>query len=183
MQTKFDADSPSLVSPGLLEARSRFGLLLGRVYRQWRREVDLSFKELGLSDATRMPLLALYVQAEPMRQKDLADVLYLDTSSLVRVLEQLRKAQLVDWDSDPADRRTKCIVLTPDGRKAAALILARSLEIEQAILSSLSLEEQGVTRQSLEKISQRFDELAGRAKEPVAGIETIDPPACATRND
>jgi MarR family transcriptional regulator for hemolysin len=106
-----------------------------------------------------MPLLVLYVQEEPLRQKDLADALYLDTSSLVRVLAQLRKAQLVDWSSDPADRRTKCIVLTPAGRETAAVILAKSMEIEQTILADLSPHEQEVTRRALVKISRRFDAL------------------------
>ncbi|WP_353151914.1 MarR family transcriptional regulator [Pollutimonas bauzanensis] len=146
-------------TPERLQARSRFGALLGSVYRQWRRQVDLNFKDLGLSDATRMPLLVLYVQEEPLRQKDLADALYLDTSSLVRVLAQLRKAQLVDWSSDPADRRTKCIVLTPAGRETAAVILAKSMEIEQTILADLSPHEQEVTRRALVKISRRFDAL------------------------
>src|SRR3546814_16191544 len=93
---------------GTRQARSRFGLRLGRIYRQGGRQVELSCKNLGLSDATRMPLLVLYVHDEPLLQKDLADALFLDTSSLVRVLAQLRKAQLVDWSRDPADRREKC---------------------------------------------------------------------------
>lgn len=155
MQTRFPIKAAS--APEIFQARSRFGILLGSVYRQWRRQVDLSFQDLGLSDATRMPLLVLYVQGEPLRQKDLADALYLDTSSLVRVLAQLREAQLVDWASDPADRRTKCISLTPAGREAAALILAKSMEIEQTILADLSAQELEVTRQALEKISLRFD--------------------------
>ena len=143
-------------APELSQARSRFGLLIGSVYRQWRRQVDLSFKDLGLSDATRIPLLVLYEQGGPLRQKDLADALYLDSSSLVRVLAQLREAQLVDWDCDPADRRTKCIALTDKGRGIAALILAKSMEIERTLLADLSEQEQQVTRAVLVKISQRF---------------------------
>src|SRR5690606_37670541 len=38
------------------ESRTRFGLLVGSVYRQWRRQVNLAFKDDGLSDATRAPL-------------------------------------------------------------------------------------------------------------------------------
>lgn len=146
-------------APEISRAHSRFGLLIARVYRQWRRQVDLSFKELGLSDATRTPLLALYEQGGPLRQKDLADALYLDSSSLVRVLAQLREAKLVDWACDPADRRTKCIALTDRGRTTAGLILAKSLEIERTLLADLSPDEQQVTRAVLEKISQRFAAL------------------------
>ncbi len=104
-----------------------------------------------------MPLLVLYGQDNAMRQKDLAQALYLDSSSLVRVLAQLQKAQLVQWDADPADRRTKCIALTPAGRKAAALILEKSMQIEQTILADLSEDEIHVTRRALEKISNRLE--------------------------
>lgn len=152
MQTNF-------AEPALPEVRARFGLMLGRVFRQWRREVDLTFRDDGLSDATRIPLLALYTQAEPMRQKALAEALSLDTSSLVRVLNQLRKKGLLDWCTDPSDRRAKCISLTAEGQRKAAQILRKSLQIEQAILADLSPEELNTTRQALHKISQRFDAL------------------------
>jgi len=148
-------------APERVPVRSRFGHLIGCVFRQWRRQVDLSFKDLGLSDATRMPLLVLHVRGVPMRQKDLAEALYLDTSSLVRVLSQLRAEALVEWSCDPADRRTKCIELTQEGQRVASLILEKSLQIEEAILADLSPQELEVTRAALLKISQRFDCMAG----------------------
>jgi MarR family transcriptional regulator for hemolysin len=174
MPTK--STDPCLNAPEPLQARSRFGHLVGKVYRQWRREVDLSFRELGLSDASRMPLLVLYVRDEPLRQKDLADALYLESSSLVRVLAQLRAAHMLDWASGPADKRTKYITLTPTGRETAALILAKSLEIEQAILADLSEQEQAVTRSALEKISRRFDGLRCQDKLPAGGALPPDRP-------
>lgn len=153
-------DNPLPATPDLAQARSRFGRLLGGVYRQWRRQVDLSFKDMDLTDASRMPLLVLYVEEAPMRQKDLAEALYLDTSSLVRVLDQLRKKKLVDWSSAPADRRAKYIGLTPQGRRAAAQIVEKSLQIEQAILAELTPEELEITRKTLHKISDRFNAMA-----------------------
>lgn len=160
MQTKRStADSDSPPAPEARRASARFGSLVGRVYRQWRREVDLSFKSLGLSDATRLPLIELYVRGAPLRQKDLADALLLDTSSLVRVLGYLRDAELIDWTVDPLDRRSKRIALTPEGQRTAALILARSLEIERTILAGLTPEELEITRRSLHKIAERFDTL------------------------
>lgn len=140
-------------------ARTRLGHLIGTVYRQWRRQVDVSFKGLGLTDATRMPLLVLYVNATAMRQKDIAEALCLDASSLVRVLAQLREMELVDWSCDPADRRTKCVALTTKGQHVASLILQKSIDIEQAILADLSEEELAVTREALNKIARRFESL------------------------
>ena len=157
MQTN-STDVPSH-APDLTQARCRFGLLIGSVYRQWRKKVDESFKDQGLTDATRMPLVVLFTQGEAMLQKDLANALSLDSSSLVRVLAQLRDAQLVQWDCDPTDRRTKRIALTAQGRHTAAQILRKSLEIEQALLAELTPQELAITRGALHKIAQRFDSL------------------------
>ncbi|MEX8195123.1 MarR family winged helix-turn-helix transcriptional regulator [Comamonas guangdongensis] len=157
MQTKSQTEAPAVHD--LAQVRSRFGRLIGSVYRQWRRQVDLSFKAQGLSDATRMPLVVLYAKDQALLQKELAQALHLETSSLVRVLDQLRRMELVDWSNDPDDRRTKRIALTPGGREAAAQIVDKSLEIEQQILAGLSAEELAITRATLEKIARRFGEL------------------------
>lgn len=141
------------------QARARLGRLIGGVYRQWRRHVDQSVKGLGLTDALRAPLLALHAADAPMRQKDLAQALLLETSSLVRVLDQLRAMDLVDWECDPADRRTKCIALTADGQQTVARILAKSMEIERRILVDLTPEELALVRSALEKISLRLESL------------------------
>lgn len=161
MQTISTETPPDDHAPDLVQARARLGQLIGRVFRQWRKKVDESFKDQGLSDATRMPLLVLYTQGEAMRQKDLAHALSLDTSSLVRVLAQLREAQYVQWACDPADRRTKCIALTPQGEAMAAQILRKSLDIEHTILAGLSAQELEITRAVLHKIALSFERMDG----------------------
>ncbi|TWG87274.1 MarR family transcriptional regulator for hemolysin [Cupriavidus gilardii J11] len=142
------------------QARARLGRLIGAAYRRWRRAVDQNFREVGLTDATRAPLLALYESKAPsMRQKDLAQILALDKSSLVRVLSQLREMGFVEWETDEADRRAKSIRLTDEGQSMAERMVSRSLEIEAQILETLTADELRITRQALEKITRRLDEL------------------------
>ncbi|MDX3907274.1 MAG: MarR family transcriptional regulator [Pigmentiphaga sp.] len=152
---------PNSLSPVQDEhVRARLGRLVGAVYRKWRRSVDQEFKEMGLSDATRAPLLALYESKAPaVRQKDLAETLSLEKSSLVRILSQLRQMGLIEWEAAEDDRRAKAIRLTPQGRLLAERILARSMEIEQRILADLTADELRMTRLALEKIARRFDTL------------------------
>lgn len=153
-------------APDLVQARCRFGLLIGSVYRQWRKKVDESFKDQGLTDATRMPLVVLFTHGEAMLQKDLAQALSLDSSSLVRVLSQLRDAQLVQWSCDPKDRRTKRIALTPQGEQVASQILRKSLDIEKAILADLTEQELEITRRALHKIALSFECIDGAPEAP-----------------
>lgn len=142
------------------QARARLGRLIGAVYRRWRRAVDQSFRELGLTDATRAPLMALYESdAAALRQKELAEILALDKSSLVRVLSQLREMGLVEWETDESDRRAKSIRLTAAGQTMAERMVAKSLEIEAQILHTLTPAELRTTREALEKIARRLDEL------------------------
>ena len=151
---------PNLSSPPRDDeyARSRFGRLVGAVYRKWRRSVDQHFKEMGLTDATRAPLLALYESRVPaVRQKDLAESLSLEKSSLVRILSQLREMGLVEWETAEEDRRAKSIRLTLQGRRLAARIVAKSMEIEASMLDGLTADELRITRHALEKIARRFD--------------------------
>lgn len=151
---------PNSLTPDDEHVRSRFGRLVGAVYRKWRRSVDQHFRDMGLTDATRAPLLALYeAEGTTVRQKDLAETLALEKSSLVRVLSQLREIGLVEWETAEDDRRAKAIRLTREGRSLAERIVAKSLEIEADLLAGLTPGELRTTRQALEKIARRFDTL------------------------
>jgi len=86
-------------------------------------------------------------------------MLYLDSSSLVRILDQLRAMELVDWQTALVDRRTKYITLTPSGRILAEKISSKSLDIEERLLHNLSSKELDFMRKGLEKISRNFEAL------------------------
>lgn len=89
--------------------------LMAQINRQWRRVIDRQLQPLGLTEATWLPLLHLARAAQPMRQKDLAASLSLDSSSVVRLLDELESGGLVERCED-TDRRAKTIHLTPLGQ-------------------------------------------------------------------
>ena len=137
----------------------RMALLVSNINRQWRKQVDLSLRELQLTEATGSPLLMLQQAGSPVRQKDLAQMLYLDSSSLVRVLDLLREMALVDWETHSADRRTKYIALTTKGHSWAKQLQSKSIEIENQILQGIPQEELQNLQNTLETISRNFDEM------------------------
>jgi MarR family transcriptional regulator for hemolysin len=89
--------------------------LMAQINRQWRRIVDRKLQPLGLTEAMWLPLLHLARSSQPMRQKDLAASLSLDSSSVVRLLDGLESGKLVER-SEGADRRAKTIHLTALGK-------------------------------------------------------------------
>src|SRR5690242_18715555 len=103
-----------------MESRNRrreaFAPLVARVARQWRRAVDRHLEPFGLTEATWLPLVYLARAEAPMRQKDLAAALTLDGSSVVRLLDALQSAGLIERREEDGDRRAKIIVLTHPAR-------------------------------------------------------------------
>lgn len=117
--------------------RAAFGALLSRAYRQWRRAADLRLQPYDLTEATWLPLIRIARAPEPPRQKDLAASLFVDNSSVVRLLDNLEAAGLVER-REGEDRRARIIVLTPRGRAIADKVEAIARKVRTDALAGLS---------------------------------------------
>lgn len=117
--------------------RSGFGALIAQSARQWRRAVDRRLSPFGLTEANWLPLLRLARAPAPMRQKDLAASLSLDNSSVVRLLDSLQEAGLIERKED-SDRRAKAIFLTAAGRATVDQVEAVARQVREEALRGLS---------------------------------------------
>ena len=91
--------------------------------RAYRAAADKVAADFGLSQATGLPVLVISRSGEAgIRPGALAEMLSLEPSSLVRVVDQLIGNGLVARHDDPQDRRAKILQLTEEGRKTAALM-------------------------------------------------------------
>ncbi|MGI4855399.1 MAG: MarR family winged helix-turn-helix transcriptional regulator [Janthinobacterium lividum] len=115
-------------------ARQDFMSLMAQINRQWRRNIDRQLRPLGLTEAMWLPLLHLARASQPMRQKDLAASLSLDSSSVVRLLDGLEAANFVER-AENADRRAKTIQLTALGVATVAQVEDRIGAGREALLS------------------------------------------------
>lgn len=113
-----------------------FGALVAQTSRQWRRTVDRLMQPFGLTQATWLPLLHLSRADKPMRQKDLADLLALDNSSLVRILDFLQREGLVER-REGSDRRAKELHVTDAGHATAARVEEEGLRVREHALAGL----------------------------------------------
>jgi MarR family transcriptional regulator for hemolysin len=140
--------------------RDGFGALVARTARQWRRAVDRELQPFDLSEATWLPLLHLSRAARPMRQKDLAASLALDNSAVVRLLDALEAAGLVERRGDAADRRAKAIVLTRTGAATVAKVEAVSRRLRQQLLTGLPEADLATAARVLDAVCRRLDSRA-----------------------
>jgi MarR family transcriptional regulator, transcriptional regulator for hemolysin len=132
--------------------RNSFPSLIAQTGRQWRRAVDVRLQPFGLTEATWLPLLHLARALAPMRQKDLAASLSLDSSSVVRLLDALQISGLIERREEAADRRAKTIVLTALGRSTVERVEAVSSQVRQAALAGLTDDEIATATRILQQI-------------------------------
>ncbi len=124
--------------PPRTSGRNAFGALLGRTYRQWRRAADLRLQSCNLTEATWLPLLRIARAQAPPRQKDLAAAMFVDGSAVVRLLDNLEEAGLIQRKEGETDRRAKTIHLTPRGRAIADKAETAARRVRQDALAGLA---------------------------------------------
>ncbi|HEX2011968.1 MAG TPA: MarR family transcriptional regulator [Roseateles sp.] len=146
--------------------RQHIGALIGQIGRQWRRAIDRHLQPYGLTEATWLPLLHVARAAAPMRQKELAASLSLDGSSVVRLLDTLETAGLVERREQGSDRRAKAILLTPLGRQTVQQVEQSVAEVREAALAGLGDAELIVTQATLQHILQALQPAAADAALP-----------------
>ena len=137
-------------------SRAAFGALLSRAYRQWRRAADLRLQPYDLTEATWLPLIRIARAPKPPRQKDLAASLFVDNSSVVRLLDNLETAGLVER-REGEDRRAKIIVLTPRGKAIADTVETVARGVRTDALAGLSDKDIETTVRVLDHVCRVLD--------------------------
>ena len=119
--------------PSRSDRQRQLMFAMAQVNKQWRRSLDRVLAPLGLTQALWLPLVHLERSQGAMRQKDLAQALALDSSSIVRLIDGL---QAQGWVArlDDADRRVKRIQLTPAGQDKAEAVKKVVAEVRSEVM-------------------------------------------------
>ncbi len=138
------------------QLRDGFGALVSRAARQWRRAVDRRLQPFGLTEATWLPLIYLARAEAPMRQKDLAAVMTLDGSSVVRLLDALEASELIERSEENADRRAKIVTVTARGRAIIEQVEIVARDVRNATLNGLSGDELRIATRVLDTVCENL---------------------------
>jgi MarR family transcriptional regulator for hemolysin len=93
--------------------------------------------EFGLTHATAWPIIIINRHGDGVRPGIIAETLLLEPASLVRVIDQLVDAQLVERKEDPHDRRAKILRLTENGRMRAEQLEAALVPFRRTFFSHI----------------------------------------------
>ena len=118
--------------------QSQITLSMIQLARSYRRMVDRRLTEHQISDARALPVLHIARAGDGMRQRALAEIMGIEGPSLVRLLDQLCAAGLVERRPDPADGRAKTLHITAEGRQMATVIAAVLDQLRDQVFAGVS---------------------------------------------
>ena len=141
------------------------GLTLGRSLSQaarlWRRVADRRLKSHGLSESAWRAVLMISREPEPPRQKDLAEFLSLEGSSVVRLVDGLEKNGYVLRTGGVEDRRAKRLSLTAKGLELVSSVEAVVSELELEAIAIIAPDDLAAMAKGLDALRGFFEsELA-----------------------
>ncbi len=110
-------------------------------------------------------MVLTYLRFEPACQQVLVDVLAVDPSVLVTILNELESAELIHRRRDPSDRRRHIVEITPSGGRTLKALDTTFTEVEVELFADLSEAERNTLRELLSRVAAGPDECAGKGLE------------------
>lgn len=125
--------------------------------RQWRKLAEAALARQGISEARAAALVWIRRLGGGLRQVQLAGHIGIEGTSLVRLLDQLCSAGLVERRDDPIDRRANTIWLTPVGEELAQRIEGILTELRERALHDIDQTEVEAALKVLDAIARAND--------------------------
>ncbi|GAB3167396.1 hypothetical protein GCM10027059_28200 [Myceligenerans halotolerans] len=131
---------------------SNTAFLLARANANSLASAHAALADLGLR-VRSYSVLALAATDERHSQRGIADLLRLDPSQVVALVDDLQRRGLVTREPDPRDRRAKVVAATDEGRRIHTAALAAAGEAERELLAPLGEAERQVLRDLLRRLA------------------------------
>jgi MarR family transcriptional regulator for hemolysin len=149
------------------------GFVLHEVARLLKRRFEQKAKGLGLTRSQWQTLAYLNIH-EGIQQGKLADILEIESITLVRILDRLQARGLIERRQHPSDRRIWQLYLL----EAAHPLIVAMQEIGDATraeaLAGVSDDDRALLLQILKTMKGNLAEACTQAPEPAADEEVLD---------
>ena len=140
-----------------LDLESSPGALIFLASKSMERLAEVAMKkQLGLTPAQWKIILALSI-TDGLAQKELADKIYIDSSTLVPIIDKMVENGLVERKSDSKDRRLNRIFLTKKSESTVDSIIMIVLQLRKMIYRGISETQLGPVTSILKTIIQNSE--------------------------
>jgi len=142
-----------------------FGFLLKELSRRYVQRFEVRARELSLNLAQCKVLVRLE-KNEGVSQARLAELAEVDAMTMVRILDRMEADELLERRPDPADRRARCLYLTPKAKPLLDQIWSLSEATRAEVFTGIGKNERDVFMTVLERIHDNLYRLEGKPSSP-----------------
>lgn len=114
------------------------GWNLSRAALGWRQAVDTYMGDIGLTQSKWIAMLHLKRKGEGLTQSELAADIGIEQPSLIRTLNNLQSAGLIERRESPKDARCKTLWFTEDGQRKLKQMEQIASQGREELLKGLS---------------------------------------------
>jgi MarR family transcriptional regulator for hemolysin len=127
-----------MTSVGKLDIENSPGALIFLASKSQERLAEVEIKkQLGLTPSQWKIILALSM-TDGLTQKEIADRIYVDGSTLVPIIDKMEENGLVERKSDSKDRRINRIFLTKKSESTVDSIITIAIQLRKIIYRGIS---------------------------------------------
>jgi len=129
------------------------------IARSYKSAADHIAGTFGLSQSTAWPIIMIGRLGNGIRPGALSDALGMEPPSLVRLLDQLIGAGLVERADDPLDRRAKTLHLTAQGRNCATQMEKALVPFRRSVFAGIDKADVEACERVMAKLAARLAEM------------------------
>lgn len=149
-----------------------FGWTLGVLVRNYQNASTAAMGEFP-HGARGYQVLVAVASGEQPNQLALAQHLGIDRTVMTYLVDDFVKANLVERQLNPADRRARMVVATETGLAMLAELQRSVATAEEAVLGALESEERAVFRSLLRRIACETPDITGHDLGACAAVEEM----------
>ena len=147
-----------------LDYKNSVGFLSRQASKILEKALDIELlRTYGLSSA-QWKVIGALATSNGLSQKELADLLSLDASSLVPVIDKLEQNQFVRRKPDPIDRRNNRIFITKKSESIINSIVDAILRLRKSIYKNISARDVEITKKVLRKMTENAESFISKPK-------------------
>lgn len=151
-----------------IDFENSIGLAIKNASKSLERALDVELRgKYGLSGGQWKVILVLSVQ-NGLSQKDLAERIFVDSTTLVPIIDGMERKGLVERKIDPKDRRNNNVFLTAKSESFVDPITEIVLRMRKIFFKDISESDLEFTKNTLKKITTNADSYIAKYEDKLS---------------
>lgn len=142
-----------------LDYKNSIGLILRTTDKSLERALDSELRERCKLTGGQWKVILVLAIREGISQKELADLISVESPTLVPIIDKMEKDGFLVRKLNPNDRRSNSIVLTKKSLELVKEIVNTILDFRVLITRGISKQDIDAARKVLLKMTQNVDEF------------------------